>query len=220
MRAVPQQACSEDDNVDNILGIIRYGDSTQDPTSQAYDLQDSCDDEDPTSLVPYVSYTVGASADVNDETAALGGSGDTILWTMNDISFVSQWNYPSVLAIADGNTSWSTEQHVWTNPTANQWVYLIVDTTFAQAHPIHLHGHDFWVLGSGTGTYDEATATLNKANPPRRDTAMLPGNGWLALAWYTDNPGAWLMHCKLYPDMPLAHSSRTPSPLTFLALKL
>lgn len=69
-------------------------------------------------------------------------------------------------------------------------------TDFAQAHPIHLHGHDFWVLGSGVGVYANTT-TLQTVGAPRRDVAMLPASGWLALAWKTDNPGAWIMHCKM-----------------------
>lgn len=80
---------------------------------------------------------------------------------------------------------------------------MIIDTTFAQAHPIHLHGHDFYVLGTGSGTYDNTTTTFNTTNPPRRDVAMLPANGWLALAWYTDNPGAWIMHCKSESELPI-----------------
>lgn len=54
-----------------------------------------------------------------------------------------------------------------------------------------MHGHDFWVVAQGTGVYDASTVTLNKSNPPRRDVASLPGNGYLALAFKLDNPGAW-----------------------------
>lgn len=39
--------------------------------------------------------------------------------------------------------------------------------------------------------------TLNLSNPPRRDVAMLPGGGYLVIAFETDNPGAWLMHCHI-----------------------
>ena len=39
--------------------------------------------------------------------------------------------------------------------------------------------------------------TLSTDNPPRRDTATLPASGYLLLAFYTDNPGAWLMHCHI-----------------------
>lgn len=196
LRAIPQEACSDNDNVDNILGIVRYdSSSTEDPTTSSYDLEDSCEDEDSSDLVPYLALEVGDVSDEDDEEAGLT-FGTSIKWTMNDVSFVSQWDYPSVMAIADGNTSWSDEEHVW-ELSANEWVYMVIDTDFAQAHPIHLHGHDFWVLGSGSGTYSASTANLTTVNAPRRDTAMLPANGWLALAWYTDNPGAWIMHCHI-----------------------
>ncbi|KAJ0108421.1 uncharacterized protein J7T55_005398 [Diaporthe amygdali] len=198
MRAIPQESCSDNDNVDNILGIVRYdSSSTADPTTSAYsDLTDSCDDEDSANLVPYVAIEVGTVSAEDDEEAGLTVS-TSIKWTMNDVSFVSEWDYPTVLAIGEGNTSWTSAEHVWTLPDADQWVYMIIQTEFAQAHPIHLHGHDFWVLGAGDGTYDNTTDTLTTVNAPRRDTAMLPADGWLALAWITDNPGAWVMHCHI-----------------------
>lgn len=38
---------------------------------------------------------------------------------------------------------------------------------------------------------------LNFVNPPRRDVAMLVASGWTVIAFQTDNPGAWLMHCHI-----------------------
>ena len=53
-------------------------------------------------------------------------------------------------------------------------------------------------VGTGIGTYDSGKASsLDYNNPTRRDVAMLPAGGWLALAFQTDNPGAWLMHCHI-----------------------
>ena len=63
-------------------------------------------------------------------------------------------------------------------------------------HPIHLHGHDFFTLGSGLGQYN-SSLPLNFENPPRRDTTTLPSRGWLAIAFLANNPGAWLMHCHI-----------------------
>lgn len=34
-------------------------------------------------------------------------------------------------------------------------------------------------------------------NPPRRDVALLPANEFLVIAFKTDNPGVWLVHCKI-----------------------
>jgi hypothetical protein len=64
-------------------------------------------------------------------------------------------------------------------------------------HPIHLHGHDFAILSQGDGHFDLANPTYNTDNPPRRDTAMLPSMGHLVLAYKTDNPGTWLLHCHI-----------------------
>lgn len=52
-------------------------------------------------------------------------------------------------------------------------------------------GHDFFVLATDSGTYDNTSGTLNTANPPRRDVVTLPATGYAVIAFYTDNPGAW-----------------------------
>lgn len=54
----------------------------------------------------------------------------------------------------------------------------------------------FNILAQGTGTYGSSVA-LNLDNPPRRDVALLPAAGYLVIAFETDNPGAWLMHCHI-----------------------
>ena len=54
------------------------------------------------------------------------------------------------------------------------------------AHPIHLHGHHFQVVGIG--------------DQPRfagavRDTVLLPPNATVTVAVDADNPGQWAFHC-------------------------
>jgi hypothetical protein len=83
-----------------------------------------------------------------------------------------------------------------------QWTYWVIQQAAGAppiAHPIHLHGHDSHILGAGTGTFSVANNfnQLRFTNPPRRDVAQLPGGGWLVIAYPTDNPGAWLMHCHI-----------------------
>ncbi len=43
-------------------------------------------------------------------------------------------------------------------------------------HPIHLHGHKFWILGVGSGVYNPRVdgSSLNTFNPMLRDTVTLP----------------------------------------------
>jgi hypothetical protein len=72
-----------------------------------------------------------------------------------------------------------------------KWVYFIIqDYALLDAyHPLHLHGHDFYVLAQGKGIFIKGITPINLKNPPRRDTAIIPGNGYLVIAFYTDNPG-------------------------------
>ena len=80
------------------------------------------------------------------------------------------------------------------------WIIQEPPTTpVAIPHPVHLHGHDFWILGRGSGVFDPVKnfTSLNFNNPPRRDVTFLPAGGWVVLAFEADNPGAWLMHCHI-----------------------
>ncbi|KUJ20827.1 putative extracellular dihydrogeodin oxidase/laccase [Mollisia scopiformis] len=203
LRAVIQTACSDNEYPDNVLGIIRYdADSTDDPTSSGTDAAVTngltCEDEDASLLVPYLAIVASDEPDYSDDfavqlvEASVGG-----LWEMGNSSFFNYWDYPTVLQAYEGNDTWTDGQQVYAFPDADRWVYFIIQTTNAQPHPLHLHGHDFWVIGQGTGTYDSATANLTLVNTPRRDVALLPGDGYLVIAFYTDNPGAWLMHCHI-----------------------
>ncbi|OIT03641.1 PREDICTED: laccase-12-like isoform X1 [Nicotiana attenuata] len=66
-------------------------------------------------------------------------------------------------------------------------------------HPIHLHGYDFYIIAEGFGNFNPQTDTakFNLVDPPRRNTASLPVNGWSVIRFVADNPGVWLMHCHL-----------------------
>lgn len=76
-----------------------------------------------------------------------------------------------------------------------QWVYVVITTPLPHAHPVHLHGHDFFVLAQAEGPFGGQLPAESFANPPRRDVAHLPANGHLVLAWEADNAGVWLLHC-------------------------
>lgn len=67
------------------------------------------------------------------------------------------------------------------------------------AHPLHWHGMDIVLLAQSNTTFDPAASfdTFNFVNPPRRDVVLLPADGYIAIAFKPDNPGAWLMHCHI-----------------------
>jgi len=80
------------------------------------------------------------------------------------------------------------------------------------AHPFHLHGYFFNVIGSGSipqedpMTYvrqlnEEGGIERNLEDPPRKDSVQTSPGGFLLIRFYADNPGYWLMHCHISFDV-------------------
>ncbi|KAK6080914.1 Laccase-2-like protein 4 [Seiridium cupressi] len=196
MRAIPQASCSTNTQQTNIKGIIYYDRSTTVPSTTGYDYTDGCDDET-ANLVPVVPWTVGLASTETVEVAKVAPyESGGLRWFLNSTTMITDWGNPSLLQIENDEGDFATSDAVIMLDEANVWTYLVIETTMTVAHPIHLHGHDFVILAQGTGSYDDSV-TLNMDNPPRRDVAMLPSGGYLAVAFFTDNPGAWLMHCHI-----------------------
>ena len=142
MRAIIQGACSQNSNP-NVLGIVRYGEASTDlPTSTAWaDASvDDCRDEDMSLLAPYLPIAASNSPDVTQDYDMTVNDTDLVYWTMGTSTFVSQWDYPTLLQIADGNDTWTDSQNMVQMSTANEWVYWVLQATTSQPHPMHLHG--------------------------------------------------------------------------------
>ncbi|XP_020209624.1 putative laccase-11, partial [Cajanus cajan] len=77
------------------------------------------------------------------------------------------------------------------------WQGTIVLT--AENHAMHLHGFSFFVVGVGTGNFNNVTdpESYNLIDPPEVNTIGLPKSGWLAIRFVANNPGVWYMHCHL-----------------------
>jgi len=70
----------------------------------------------------------------------------------------------------------------------------VVNFSTADHHPIHIHGHTFWVTGTEGGRIP--------------DTAWVPGNNVLVgvaqardFEFVANNPGDWVMHCHMFHHM-------------------
>nr|CAM12502.1 laccase precursor [Helotiaceae sp. UHH 1-13-18-4] len=205
LRAQWITACSTNDNPDGITGIIRYDStSTSDPTTTTTVTESTnCGDEPYASLVPYLSMDVGSytASSVAEQTLSFA-FGSAFTWTINSSSLLLDWDNPTTLMIANGESPFPTDYNVVpieiTSSTDEWAVYVIEDESgIGLFHPLHLHGHDFWVIGQSTGTFDLETTVVNLKNPPRRDVASLPSGGYLAIAFKKDNPGSWLLHCHI-----------------------
>jgi FtsP/CotA-like multicopper oxidase with cupredoxin domain len=198
MRAIPQSACSENENRDDIRGIVYYDNITAgEPETEAFEFEDNCVDET-RNLVPFNPKTVGANPSLTADVPVTFGFNEENLfrWMLNSTTMVVEWDNPTLMQVMSGNKSFEKSNAVMELPTADEWVYVAISTTLAVPHPIHLHGHDFFVVAEGTGAYTSDVA-LNLDNPPRRDTAVLPASGFMVMAFQADNPGAWLMHCHI-----------------------
>ena len=134
-------------------------------------------------------------------------------WDILDTPMWLEFGNPTINHVHD--QSFNPEEYaiITENHAADDWVYLIISASgranqvakknkkfFAVAHPIHLHGHDFVILSQQNRPYhpkDLTNGTFNYENPPRRDVALLPSEGYIAIGFKTDNPGIWIIHCHI-----------------------
>ncbi|KAL8140613.1 hypothetical protein V2J09_006634 [Rumex salicifolius] len=84
----------------------------------------------------------------------------------------------------------------------NSTVELVLQDTnllSVESHPFHLHGSNFFVVGTGPGNFDQAKdpSNYNLVDPPERNTVGVPTGGWTAIRFRADNPGVWFLHCHL-----------------------
>jgi laccase len=202
--------CGSNFNNGNIKSIFAYtGHETETPISSAYSYTQRCTDE--TGLVPYWDSYVpqGKEGTFTELTTSqlqqTNNDGSiTLYWQINGSALAVDWEKPTLEYVRTGNTSYPDTANLISLPSEGLWVYWVIQEVagdpynVAVPHPMHLHGHDFYVLGAGTDTWTAAhAASLNYTNPTRRDVAMLNTNGWLAIAFQTDNPGAWIFHCHI-----------------------
>ena len=109
--------------------------------------------------------------------------------------------------IASGNSSFSPRSSAGINEDAfdasRELVYqtsgvrtidVLLDNHDERSHPLHLHGHKFWILAQGGGYVDEnMLETVDLKNPLYRDTASLNPFSWMLIRFVADNPGVWAL---------------------------
>ncbi|PQE04935.1 multicopper oxidase protein [Rutstroemia sp. NJR-2017a BBW] len=118
------------------------------------------------------------------------------LFRVNNYTFRADYNSPLLLlsSTSPPPTPFPSEWNLYNFSTARS-IRLQILSLFDQPHPMHLHGHDFFVLSEGSGTTWDGTIT-NPTNPMRRDTQLMrPGPSYLIIEFEADNPGVWPLHC-------------------------
>ena len=127
---------------------------------------------------------------------------------MNGETFRGNYDAPVLLLAKMGNISYpdDPEWNVY-NFGTNSSVRIIMHNETPLAHPMHLHGHNFWVLAEGVGQWDGTI--VNPGNPQRRDVQMLQAGttespGYLVIEYLANNPGVWPLHCHISWYVPLS----------------
>ena len=218
-RAVAETGCSSFcNNPAGGLSIFSYaGAPAGNPTSVNATKPVDCNEPAPLAPhwktnIPSSNFTSQAAVlPVSTHTETVQGNGKNIVyWGINTTAIDVDWEKPILSYVKEKNFNFPKSENLIEIPTQGTWTYWIVQQVQADPangiprgappvpHPIHLHGHDFWVLGQGAGAFSNSSiSALNFNNPPRRDVAFLPNGGWLVMAFPADNPGAWLMHCHI-----------------------
>lgn len=85
---------------------------------------------------------------------------------------------------------WSINERLWPDadrPVVRQGQRVVIEmrNPSMMAHPMHLHGHHFQVIGIDGAPFAGAV----------RDTVLVPAMGSVAVAFDADNPGRWPLHC-------------------------
>jgi FtsP/CotA-like multicopper oxidase with cupredoxin domain len=200
MRANISSLCS-DANQPNALAAIYYNkaDTTKAPTSEAWNVPDpgTCENDDLSLTVPFYSLTPTATPAVT-KTMVINyfiNSTNNFLWTLDNQVFRADYNSPVLQLASAGNFSYPAEWNV-KNFGSNSTIRIVLNNPSPASHPMHLHGHNMFVLHQGTGNWDGVSIT-NPNNPQRRDVQMVPAGGHMVIQINADNPGVWPLHCHI-----------------------
>jgi FtsP/CotA-like multicopper oxidase with cupredoxin domain len=208
-RVAPNTACGSNSiigKVPQIGAILHYeGASDANPTSQTNTtLRIDCNDEAASNLIPLVPRQVPSSVIANtgrlDTTVQAPNKTAPLRWLINGTPHMVDWNNPTLETVLDGSDVFLPNSNVYPMPQVDGWYLWVIQSSPALrlAHPMHLHGHDFYILDSkANAVWNGSTAGLDLTNPTRRDTAVLPAAGYLLIAFLADNPGMWIMHCHI-----------------------
>lgn len=199
IRAVPNEGPQGFTNGVN-QAILRYkGAPVQDPTTQPGPYLLPFDESKLQTLlakpVPGVHQAGKADVSYNLVPGLVNG-----FFEINNASFQDP-SVPVLLQILSGATHVSQllPKGSFYNLPPNKVIDISIPATnglpdgaLGAPHPIHLHGHNFWVIRSA------GSQTYNFNNPVRRDvvTTGFQGDN-VTIRFVTDNAGPWFFHCHI-----------------------
>jgi len=123
------------------------------------------------------------------------------LFYMNNSTFRADYNEPVLLDAKLGKATFPSEWNVYNWGSSSSIRLVVYNYAQTGAHPMHLHGHNMYILSVGTGLWDGTV--VNAGNTQRRDVQLLPNAvsatepGHLVMQYDTDNPAVWPFHCHI-----------------------
>ncbi|KAI1141393.1 putative multicopper oxidase [Hypoxylon sp. FL0543] len=125
-------------------------DRTRNPTSQpgtnAYN--NYCGNDPLSKTVPAYPLAPGDPSVTEILPIELRPNGSSNLWLMANRTFRVDYNNPQLLNARDGNLEFPYIQNVHSYGSNSSLRFIIQNPGF-QPHPVHIHGHNFWVLQEG-----------------------------------------------------------------------
>ncbi|KAH6854827.1 multicopper oxidase-domain-containing protein [Chaetomium sp. MPI-CAGE-AT-0009] len=182
----------------NAIAAVYYdeADTAMTPSSKAWDIPnpDTCANEElivtePLYPIPLPEPTLTQNMDIE----VYKNASNVTLWKFNGVSMRTDYNNPVMLLANDGNFTYPAEWNV-VNYHKHTSIRIIVNNKGPVPHPMHLHGHNFFVLHEGPGAWDGTI--VRPSNPHRRDVHLVRGNGHLVIQ-IDGAPGIWAFHCHI-----------------------
>ena len=217
MRAAVSPNCSLVESYLTAFAAIYYEDASTDATPNSTSSItlpeiDTCGTDDIGLSIPMYIQPLPTPDLTIELEILLRNNGTQNIWYINNSTYRADYNDPNLLEAAAGHTTFGPLNNMYhTGGNASVRIVMYNYLVFA-SHPMHLHGHNFYVLAEGFGQWDGVVQT-DAANPLRRDTQMLglgipnatttPENDFIGTPSYTviqydqDNPGVWPFHCHV-----------------------
>ncbi|KAI9711707.1 MAG: hypothetical protein M1820_001851 [Bogoriella megaspora] len=157
-------------------------------------LLEQCNNDPLQDTVPV--FTIAAT-EKPDVTVAVNMSTSTntqnqTIFEMNGIAFHGDYGDPILLQINGGKDSSNPQWNVF-DFTGAQSIRIHWINSQPFNHPMHVHGQQMKVLAVGQGNWNGSI--VRPSNPQRRDTQIVPANGYLVVELAANTPGVWPFHC-------------------------
>lgn len=162
----------------------------------------NCNGDSLTQTVPYFSITPDPNPkSVQEIDITFQSNGTHNLFYMNNSTFRADYNDPLLLEAKLGKKDYHPESNIYDFGNSKSIRLIVYNYASTGVHPMHMHGHNMYILAQGTGTWDGSVTNAN--NPQRRDVQILPNAvsdtepGHIVVQIDADNPGVWPFHCHI-----------------------